>query len=68
MSTSSAYTIPQGPGPGFRIGEYTIKGTLGHGSMAEVYLAEDQTGHELALKLFQERQGVSETMLERFSS
>lgn len=66
MSTSSAYEIPRGPGPGFRIGEYTIKGTLGHGSMAEVYLAEDQTGHEIALKLFQECQGVSETMLERF--
>ena len=34
--------------------------------MAEVYLAEDQTGHEIALKLFQEGPGVSETMLERF--
>ncbi|MFT7515003.1 MAG: serine/threonine protein kinase [Candidatus Omnitrophota bacterium] len=66
MSTSGISEISRGPGIGYRIGEYTIKGILGHGSMAEVYLAEDQTGHEIALKLFKEGPGVSETMLERF--
>lgn len=54
------------PGLGFRVGEYTVIGELGHGSMATVYLVRDRTGHELALKLFKESQGVSTTMLERF--
>jgi tetratricopeptide (TPR) repeat protein len=54
------------PGKGFRIGEYTVVDTLGHGSMATVYLARDSTGHEVALKIFQEGPGVSPTMLERF--
>ena len=54
------------PGKGFRIGEYTVMDTLGHGSMATVYLARDSTGHEVALKIFQEGPGVSPTMLERF--
>ncbi len=54
------------PGKGFRIGEYTVAGTLGHGSMATVYLARDATGHEVAIKIFQEGPGVSPTMLERF--
>lgn len=54
------------PGKGFRIGEYEIEETLGHGSMATVYLARDPTGHEVAIKLFQEGPGVSPTMLERF--
>lgn len=54
------------PGKGFRIGEYTVMDTLGHGSMATVYLARDATGHEVALKIFQEGPGVSPTMLERF--
>ena len=54
------------PGKGFRIGEYEIIETLGHGSMATVYLAQDPTGHEVAIKIFQEGPGVSPTMLERF--
>lgn len=54
------------PGKGFLIGEYTIEKTLGHGSMAAVYLARDNTGHDVALKVFQEGPGVSATMLERF--
>ena len=54
------------PGKGMRIGEYVIVDTLGHGSMATVYLARDATGHEVALKVFQEGPGVSPTMLERF--
>jgi len=54
------------PGPGFRLGEYTIQKSLGHGSMATVYLAHDSTGHAVALKIFQEGPGVSATMLERF--
>ena len=54
------------PGKGFRIGEYTVLDTLGHGSMATVYLARDSTGHEVAIKIFQEGPGVSPTMLERF--
>jgi serine/threonine protein kinase len=54
------------PGKGMRIGEYVIIDTLGHGSMATVYLARDATGHEVALKVFQEGPGVSPTMLERF--
>lgn len=45
------------PGKGFRIGEYTGRDTLGHGSMATVYLARDSTGHEVALKIFQEGPG-----------
>ncbi len=43
-----------------------IVDTLGHGSMATVYLARDATGHDVALKLFQEGPGVSPTLLERF--
>ena len=57
---------PRYPGPGFRLGEYTLRDTLGHGSMATVYLAEDATGHEVAIKVFQEGPGVSPTMLVRF--
>jgi len=60
------FAPPQVPGKGMRIGGYTIQETLGHGAMATVYLANDSTGHELALKVFQEGPGVSETMLERF--
>jgi serine/threonine protein kinase len=59
-------TAPGTPGPGFRIGEYTIEKKIGHGAMGTVYLALDGTGHEVALKLFQEGPGVSATMLERF--
>lgn len=54
------------PGPGFRISEFEIVGTLGHGSMATVYLAKDSLGNEVALKIFQEGPGVSKTMLGRF--
>ena len=54
------------PGKGFRVGEYIVDKPLGHGSMATVYLAHDATGHEVALKIFQEGPGVSATMLERF--
>ncbi len=54
------------PGKGFKIGEYILDKTLGHGSMATVYLARDATGHEVAVKIFQEGPGVSPTMLERF--
>ncbi len=57
---------PRYPGKGFRIGEYLISDSLGHGAMATVFLARDTTGHEVALKVFQEGPGVSETMLERF--
>lgn len=79
MSDSAGHTLPvpddvedpskrtsTRPGKGFRIGEYTVVDTLGHGSMATVYLARDATGHEVALKIFQEGPGVSPTMLERF--
>ncbi|MBW7907642.1 MAG: serine/threonine protein kinase [Kiritimatiellae bacterium] len=59
--------LPSGaPTQGFKIGDYVIIDTLGHGSMATVYLARDVTGHEVALKVFQEGPGVSPTMLERF--
>ncbi|HMO52333.1 MAG TPA: serine/threonine-protein kinase [Kiritimatiellia bacterium] len=64
-NTFSAKDVP-GPGKGFRVGEYVIDRSLGHGSMATVYLARDATGHEVALKVFQEGPGVSATMLERF--
>ncbi|MBN1269382.1 MAG: serine/threonine protein kinase, partial [Kiritimatiellae bacterium] len=57
---------PAYPGKGFRIGEYVVDDVLGHGSMATVFLARDATGHEVALKIFQEGPGVSATMLERF--
>ncbi|HMP73483.1 MAG TPA: serine/threonine-protein kinase [Kiritimatiellia bacterium] len=57
---------PRFPGKGFRLGEFILEKTLGHGSMATVYLARDATGHEVAIKLFQEGPGVSPTMLERF--
>lgn len=60
------YTASKFPGPGFRIGEFEIEGTLGHGSMATVYLAKDSLGNEVALKIFQEGPGVSNTMLGRF--
>ena len=54
------------PGRGFRLGEYVIVDTLGHGSMATVFLARDSTGHEVAIKIFQEGPGVSPTLMERF--
>ena len=57
---------PGSPAPGFRIGEYTILGMLGHGSMSTVFLASDSTGHEVALKVFQEDAEVSKTLQERF--
>ena len=59
-------STPAYPGVGFRLGEYLIKDTLGHGSMATVFLADDGTGHDVAIKIFQEGPGVSPTMLERF--
>lgn len=62
----SAPSLPPPPGKGVRVGDYVIIDTLGHGSMATVYLARDSTGHEVALKVFQEGPGVSPTMLERF--
>ncbi|HMP74819.1 MAG TPA: serine/threonine-protein kinase [Kiritimatiellia bacterium] len=62
----ASQTLPGAPGKGFTIGGYTIIDTLGHGSMATVYLARDATGHEVAIKVFQEGPGVSPTMLERF--
>ncbi|MBU1693611.1 MAG: serine/threonine protein kinase [Verrucomicrobia bacterium] len=69
--TASAAPAPEEsggkyPGKGFHIGEYVITDFLGHGSMASVFLAADGTGHEVALKIFQEGPGVSATMLERF--
>jgi hypothetical protein len=66
MSVFHASSEDSTPGMGFRVGEYTVIGELGHGSMATVYLVRDRTGHELALKLFKESAGVSSTMLERF--
>jgi hypothetical protein len=57
---------PGTPAPGFRIGEYTILGMLGHGSMSTVFLARDATGHEVALKVFQDDADVSATLRERF--
>jgi len=56
----------QEPAPGVKIGGYTITRKIGHGSMATVYLAQDSSGHDVALKLFREGAGVSSTMLERF--
>lgn len=74
MAASADHSLPYGshptgvvyPGPGFRLGEYLIKDILGHGSMATVFLASDGTGHDVAIKIFQEGPGVSPTMLERF--
>ncbi len=66
VSPDQTSPLPGAPGRGFRIGDYVIIDTLGHGSMATVYLARDATGHEVAVKVFQEGPGVSPTMLERF--
>lgn len=63
---SRSEAAPRYPGKGFRLGEYVIIDTLGHGSMATVFLAKDGTGHEIAIKIFQEGPGVSPTLLERF--
>jgi serine/threonine protein kinase len=63
---ASEASAPRYPGKGFRLGEYVIVDKLGHGSMATIFLAKDATGHEVALKIFQEGPGVSPTMLERF--
>lgn len=65
-SPDKVKSLPGAPGTGFKVGDYVIIDTLGHGSMATVYLARDATGHEVALKVFQEGPGVSPTMLERF--
>ena len=59
-------TVPPFPEVGFQIGEYVIKRILGNGSMSTVFLARDGTGHEVALKVFQEGPNVSTTMIERF--
>ncbi|MEM7392062.1 MAG: serine/threonine-protein kinase, partial [Verrucomicrobiota bacterium] len=65
-SDPNAYDPYETIGKGFQIDEFTIFDTLGHGSMATVYHATDETGHEVALKIFQEGPSVSKTMLERF--
>lgn len=51
---------------GLTLGGYRVVGRLGHGAMADVYDAVDSTGHEVALKVFQEGGSMSYTMLERF--
>jgi len=51
---------------GFRVGEYEVIGTLGQGAMGTVYLARDNTGHEVALKMYREGLGNSTLMGERF--
>lgn len=51
---------------GLTLGGYRVVGRLGHGAMADVYDAVDSTGHEVALKVFQEGGAMSYTMLERF--
>lgn len=48
------------------LGGYRIRGRLGQGAMADVYDAEDSTGHAVALKVFRSGGGMSYTMLERF--
>lgn len=48
------------------LGGYRIRGRLGQGAMADVYDAEDSTGHSVALKVFRAGGGMSYTMLERF--
>ena len=59
-------TQPVYPQRGFAIGEYAIIDMLGHGSMSTVFLAADDTGHEVALKVIHETRDVSDTILERF--
>lgn len=66
VNITAAQPVQNVPGPGFRIGNYVIEEVLGRGAMATVYLARDDTGHEVAMKVFQEGPGVSATMLERF--
>ncbi|HUR22105.1 MAG TPA: hypothetical protein VMZ90_14915 [Vicinamibacterales bacterium] len=40
-------------GVGSRLGRYEVRGKLGAGGMAEVYLAEDtELGRRVAIKLF----------------
>lgn len=51
---------------GFQVGEYEVIGTLGQGAMGTVYLARDNTGHEVALKMYREGLGNSTLMGERF--
>ena len=48
------------------LGGYRIVGPLGKGAMADVYEAEDSTGHRVALKVFRAGGGMSFTMIERF--
>ncbi|MCC5849409.1 MAG: serine/threonine protein kinase [Verrucomicrobia bacterium] len=52
--------------PGMTLGGYRICGRLGRGAMADVYDAEDSTGHKVALKVFRAGAGMSFTMIERF--
>lgn len=54
------------PFPNKRLAGYRILGRLGQGAMADVYDAEDSTGHPVALKVFRASGGMSSTMLERF--
>ena len=64
--SKTAIPKPAFPEAGFTIGEYVIRDMLGHGSMSTVFLAEDGTGHEIALKVFQERDDMSSMLFERF--
>ncbi len=54
------------PSAGMSLGGYHILEILGHGSMATVFRATDDSGHEVALKVFMQTKSVSRTMLERF--
>lgn len=51
---------------GMTLGGYRILGLLGRGAMADVFEAEDSTGHTVALKVFRACGGMSFTMIERF--
>ena len=69
----ATHTVPNGSGnddsyptSGFKIGDYVIQNILGHGSMSTVFLATDNTGHKVAIKVLREDAQVSTIMLERF--
>ena len=53
--------------PGTRIGEFTIKGTLGKGGMGDVYLAEQASlGRPVALKVMSAEFSENEVAVSRF--
>jgi serine/threonine protein kinase len=54
------------PGDPNRVGHYLLRGRLGAGGMGVVYLAEDQDGQQVAIKVIRPEFAADPSYLERF--